>query len=94
MMTRMEKRESIRGVHGRGGSHYCCLERDSPASWHLPFLDHAHHEDPYIIGKFSTIMSLLFAFLCFSTQIEEPWYINLLPFGGVCGAFNAELTKP
>ena len=51
MMLTMEKRESIRGVHGRGGSHYCCLERDSPASWHLPFLDHAHDEDPFSIGR-------------------------------------------
>ena len=41
-MMRIKKRESIRGVHGRGGSHHCCLAEDSPASWHLPFL---HHDD-------------------------------------------------
>ena len=89
MMLTMEKRESIRGVHGRGGSHYCCLERDSPASWHLPFLDHAHDEDPFSIGGF--------AFLCLSTQIEESWYSNLLPFDrsqGVSGVLRADLTKP
>ena len=30
----------------RRPTHYCCLEKDSPASWHpLPFLDHPHDEE-------------------------------------------------
>ena len=35
------------GIHQRctwtRRRHYCCLAKDPPASWHLPFLDDRHH---------------------------------------------------